>query len=54
MERQNCPNRSLEISELKWAKLGEIPNSSEDEPMLSARIGASFVTKFFRHAHPGG
>ncbi len=30
--------------------MGEIPNFSEDEPSLSARIRASFLTKLFRHA----
>jgi hypothetical protein len=32
----------------------QIPNFGEDEPMLRARIGASFFTKLFRHAYPGG
>ena len=27
---------------------------ARDEPLLSARIGASFLTKLFRHAYPGG
>jgi hypothetical protein len=27
---------------------------SEDEPMLSVRIGTSFLTILFRHAYPGG
>jgi hypothetical protein len=36
------------------AEVGEIPNFSEDELPLSARIGASFLTKLFRHAYPGG
>jgi hypothetical protein len=33
--------------------VGEIPNFGEDEPMLSAKIGASFLTKSFRYAYPG-
>jgi len=42
------------VRDLGRAEVGEIPNFSEDEPMLSARIGASFLTKLFRHAYPGG
>ena len=34
--------------------MGEIPNFSEKEPLLSARIGASFLTKLFRQGYPGG
>ena len=38
------------MPDLGRAEVGEIPNFSEDEPILSARIGASFLTKLFRHA----
>ena len=42
------------MRDLERAEVDEIPNFSEDESMLSARIGASFLNKLFRHAYPGG
>jgi hypothetical protein len=32
--------------------VGEIPNFSEDEPLLSARIDASFFAELFRRTFP--
>ena len=42
------------MRDLGCAEVGEIPNFSEDEPMLSARIVASFLTELFHDAGPGG